>query len=453
MKLSRWTRHLAVLTTALSLITALGIAVQSQPGAPVTSSCSALVQLALQEVGNSCSGLERNSACYGYNRVNASFAEEVADDFFTAAGDTVALRQLLNIATVPLNEETNEWGVAVMNVQANVPGSLPGQAVTFILLGDASVQNAVDPANAQDAVAVAELVIGNTNARIRTGPGANFNAVGAVAAGDTIQADGISSDGAWVRLNYNGLAGWVSTSLIGSGDTSVLPSISADSQTPMQAFYFSTGLGTPTCQDAPDALVIQGPENVKVNLKANGADIEIGSTIVLKNNVTASYADIKNDDELEAVFGNQIYGNVPDDADCTVTEMIMLDGEALLNGNQSVLLPGFGIRSLECGGGLDEEGGVTAPLLQTSWRGTRRLSQEELSQYLILEQFPGDLIRYPIDIPSDEEITRIYNRRFPQQPAATAEGTLEPGETAEPTVEGGGGGGTSPTEIPPEVTP
>jgi hypothetical protein len=451
MRLGRFKRHLAVLTTALSLIAALGIAVQSQPGSPASSSCSALVQLALQEVGNSCSGLDRNSACYGYNRVNASFAETVEDDFFSTAGDRAALRQLLSIATAPLSEETDEWGVAVMNVQANVPGALPGQAVTFILLGDVSVQNAVDPTSAQDAVVVSELQIGTTNARVRTGPGSNFNAVGAIAAGDTIQADGVSSDGGWVRLNYNGLTGWVSKSLIGSGDMSGLPTISPDGQTPMQAFYFSTGLGAPTCQEAPDALVIQGPENVKVNLNVNGADIEIGSTVVLKNNKTGSYNDIKRDPELQQIFGSQLNGNVPDSTDCTVTEMIMLDGEALLNGNQSVLLPGFGIRSLECGGGVDDEGEETPPTLKTSWRGSRRLSQDELSQYAILEQLPSDILRYPIDIPTDAEITRIYNRRFPQQPAATAEGTLAPGETPQPTEEGGTG--PIPTVVTPEVTP
>lgn len=452
MRIGRWTRHIAVLTTALSLIAALGIAVQSQPGVGTSSSCSSLVQLALQEVGNSCSALDRNSACYGYNRVNASFAEPVAEDFFSTAGDKSPLRQLVNIATAPLNEASNEWGVAVMNVQANVPGALPGQAVTFILLGDVSVQNAVDPSSAQDAVAVVELTIGSTNARVRTGPGSNFNAVGAVAAGDTIEADGVSSDGGWVRLNYNGVVGWISKSLVASGDTSTLPVISETSQTPMQAFYFSTGLGAPTCQDAPDALVVQGPENVKVNLTVNGADIEIGSTVVLKNTKTGDYASMKTDAELQQVFGNQIYGSVPDNTECTVTEMIMLDGEALLNGNQSVLLPGFGIRSLECGGGVDDSGAETDPLLKTSWRGSRRLSQDELSQYAILEQLPEGILRYKVKIPTDREITDIFNRRFPQQPAATAESTLAPGETPEPTTDGGGTG-IIPTVVTPEVTP
>lgn len=452
MRTTRWGRHLAVFTAALSLMAALGIAVQSQPGTP-GSSCSSLVQSALQEVGNSCSALDRNSACYGYNRVNASFAEPVEDDFFTTAGDRTALRQVLNIGTAPLDEANNEWGIAVMNVQANVPGALPGQAVTFILLGDVNVENAVDPAAAQDAVNVVELQIGSTNARVRTGPGSNFNAVGAIAAGETIQADGVSADGAWVRLDYNGVTGWLSTSLVASGDTAALPVISADSQTPMQAFYFTTGLGAPACQDAPDALLIQGPENVKVNLNVNGADIEVGSTVILKNTQTGSYDAIRSNPDLETVFGNQIYGSLPGDTECVVTEMVMLDGEALLNDNQSVLLPGFGIRSLECGGGLDEDGNAIEPVLQTSWRGNRRLSQDELRQYAVVEQLPESLLHYRIKIPTDAEITRIYNQRFPQQPSATEESTLAPGETPQPTVDGGGGGGTISTPIPPEVTP
>lgn len=447
MRLGRGTRHIAVFTAALSMISAFGIAVQSQPG---TSSCSALIQSALQEVGNSCSALDRNSVCYGYNRVNASFAETVEDDFFSAAGDRAGLRQLLNIGTAPFDEASDEWGVAVMNVQANVPGGLPGQAVTFILLGDVNVQNAVDPASAQDEVAVVDLQIGSTNARVRTGPGSNFNVVGAVTAGDTIQSDGISSDGDWVRLDYNGLMGWISKSLVGSGDTSSLSVITPDSQTPMQAFYFTTGLGAPSCQDAPNALVIQGPENVKVNLNINGADIEIGSTVVLKSSEIGSYQDLKNDSELREVFGNQMYDSVPDDTDCVVTEMVMLEGEALLNGSDSVLLAGFGIRSLACGGGLDENGEAIEAGLQTAWRGSRRLTQDELREYAVVEQLPDSILRYSVDIPTDQEITRLFNQEFPQQPQATLEATLVPGETPVPTTDGGV---VVTTAIPPEATP
>jgi hypothetical protein len=50
----------------------------------------------------------------------------------------------------------------------------------------------------------------------------------------------------------------------------------------MQAFYFKTGIGAPACTKSPDALVVQGPEKVAVDITANGANIRISSTIALR---------------------------------------------------------------------------------------------------------------------------------------------------------------------------
>ena len=41
------------------------------------NSCPTIVRQALEAVGNNCGGLSRNSACYGFNRVNAIFANEL----------------------------------------------------------------------------------------------------------------------------------------------------------------------------------------------------------------------------------------------------------------------------------------------------------------------------------------------------------------------------------------
>lgn len=49
------------------------------------SNCPVLVKQALDAVGNSCGGLGRNSACYGFNRVNATFSGDVSEDFFQQA--------------------------------------------------------------------------------------------------------------------------------------------------------------------------------------------------------------------------------------------------------------------------------------------------------------------------------------------------------------------------------
>ena len=65
------------------------------------STCPALVQQALSDVGDNCSDLSRNAACYGFNRVNASFFQEVAADTFSAPADRTDLTNLETVRTAP----------------------------------------------------------------------------------------------------------------------------------------------------------------------------------------------------------------------------------------------------------------------------------------------------------------------------------------------------------------
>ena len=152
------------------------------------NSCPTLVKQALEAVGNNCGGLSRNSACYGFNRVNATFSQNVDEGFFSKPSDQSGLKTLQSINTAPLSDALKEWGVAVMSVQANIPNSLPGQAISFILLGDVSVDNAVP---ADQAVAPAETPIAVTTlntSNIRTLPTTNSNVVGSVNGGSALSA-------------------------------------------------------------------------------------------------------------------------------------------------------------------------------------------------------------------------------------------------------------------------
>src|SRR5438132_11557045 len=81
------------------------------------NSCPTLVKQALVAVGNNCGGLGRNSACYGFNRVNATFSENVNDGVFSKPADQTGLKTLQSIDTAPLSDTLKEWGVAVMSVQ------------------------------------------------------------------------------------------------------------------------------------------------------------------------------------------------------------------------------------------------------------------------------------------------------------------------------------------------
>lgn len=247
------------------------------------NNCPALVQQALNAIGSNCSNMTRNTACYGYNLVGATFLNEVPEDFFTSPADRAEVNQLETVSTAPLNVEDNRWGVAVMSLQANIPNTLPGQAVTFVLLGDVEVENAVDPDQTFTPADPVD-VRANANANVRSGPGLTFNVIGAVASGQTLQTDAQSNDGAWLRVAYNDVIGWIFRDLVTSDvDLTALPTISDQARLPMQAFYLRTGIGQPACEEATaDSLIIQGPERITVNFTVNGADVSLGSTAVIR---------------------------------------------------------------------------------------------------------------------------------------------------------------------------
>ena len=119
----------------LSLVVVASVAAQG--------TCGDFVNQALQALSTNCGDMSRNSACYGYNNVTATFANALSPDAFSHPNDRVDLADLQTITTMPLDVQTSQWGIAVMKAQANLPDALPGQAVTFLLLGDVQVKTGV----------------------------------------------------------------------------------------------------------------------------------------------------------------------------------------------------------------------------------------------------------------------------------------------------------------------
>jgi hypothetical protein len=388
-------RHLWKFLFTLPLIFAVASTVALQ------NDCPALVQTALEELGQNCQSLERNNACYGYNKLAATFNEAQPDDFFTQVSDRTPLNVLDTLTTTPLDAEAGTWGVALMKVQANVPNSLPGQAVTFILLGDAEIRNDVSPADAfTPADPVDVTIIGNVN--IRSGASALSNVVGSVGDGTVLPADGLSANGNWYRVLFNGAPAWVSAELVNAPEAAQqLPNIQGDVRTPMQAFYLTTGFSQTNCNDAPDALVVQGPDAVKVDLTVNGADITIGSTVVFRS-LESSYGDLLNDLTLVELYGGLLTNQgVPGDLNCTVMQIMVVDGDAELNEDGLNLPTGFSAQSINCGG-VDRSSNFVTP-----WVGSRPLSQEELNFLQTLNNIPPELLDYPIKVPTLEDIQGI----------------------------------------------
>ncbi|MEP7293132.1 MAG: hypothetical protein ABI835_15220 [Chloroflexota bacterium] len=261
--------------------TVLSVLIVSTVSAQET--CSSFVTQALGQLSNNCGDLSRNSACYGYNNVVATFFDTLSPASFLQPNDRVELANLQTITTSPLNVETGQWGIAVVKAQADLPDALPGQAVTFLLLGDVQLQT------------------------------------------------GITRD---------------------------------SDQNPMQAIYFTTGIGDTRCTDAPESsLIIQGPENITVNLRVNGADIQLGSTAIFRS--TAN----------------------------NTMECGVIDGAAHVAGGQTIPA-GFAAR-VPLDPNLNANG---------DWGGNQPIDRADATALQVLREVPEGVLNYTPDVPTADEV-------------------------------------------------
>ena len=131
----------AILTLFLLVVAVVIVQAQSEP-----STCATVVEEALTSVDTICDALNRNAACYGANAVDSTTVVQPRPEaFFMAPGDVAQLADLSEIHPQPLDTTTGTFGVGLLNVQANLPGTLPGQGVLFMLVGGARMTNEVGP--------------------------------------------------------------------------------------------------------------------------------------------------------------------------------------------------------------------------------------------------------------------------------------------------------------------
>ncbi|MBZ0293202.1 MAG: hypothetical protein K8L99_11610 [Anaerolineae bacterium] len=117
-----------------------------------SASCPAIVQAALDVADQLCQPTGRNQACYGNISLVADAQPGASMFKFDDAGDIVDVSLLHSLRTMPLDVETGTWGIAILRLQANLPATLPGQNVTFLLFGDAEITTAEDDSAASDDV-------------------------------------------------------------------------------------------------------------------------------------------------------------------------------------------------------------------------------------------------------------------------------------------------------------
>ena len=140
--MNRYHKKYFALRAIPPLLAAIIFGVATPAAAALDSAmCQSVVTQALQVIQDKCSNISRNSACYGNNQIQASFADSDAPPTFQTLGDVVALKQITGLVTSPYDETDSTWGLALLKVQANLPDTMPGQNVTFLVYGDTTVQN------------------------------------------------------------------------------------------------------------------------------------------------------------------------------------------------------------------------------------------------------------------------------------------------------------------------
>ncbi len=107
--------------------------------------CATVAEEALASVDELCAPMARNAACYGSNEIESTtVADPRPENFFVNPGDKEELVAFTQIAPQAPDLDERTLGVAALNIQANVPNTLPGQAVLFLLVGDARLTNEVE---------------------------------------------------------------------------------------------------------------------------------------------------------------------------------------------------------------------------------------------------------------------------------------------------------------------
>lgn len=123
---------------------AIPVILQAQTDAS-DDACPSIVETALASIEEFCdANTSRNQACYGNFNITAEGRDGVDDFEFDSIGDVVDVNDLAMLQLEAMDEDEGEWGVALMRLQANLPDTLPGQNVTFILFGDVELINQTD---------------------------------------------------------------------------------------------------------------------------------------------------------------------------------------------------------------------------------------------------------------------------------------------------------------------
>lgn len=132
-------RKLAWKTLLFAIFTSLSVVIIGQ-----SNDCPAIVETALNSLDTICTDVGRNQACYGNVSIETEFQSDITEIYFADIGDIIDVSTIQSMQLSPMDEAEDKWGLVLLQLQANIPDTLPGQNVTFLLFGDVQITDASD---------------------------------------------------------------------------------------------------------------------------------------------------------------------------------------------------------------------------------------------------------------------------------------------------------------------
>jgi hypothetical protein len=273
--------------------------------------CRAFINRAFGDMANNCANLAADEACYAYGNfgeVISTFyvdgtARVVQEDVFVEASERVSLLDMEELTSLESletgefvldsdrdSEDENQWGLALLEVPANLPQQFEQNAAVYLVLGGARIENAVYPENSIKLNDAPVVVSVNADTSVFGSPdGLAYpipdDVIGT--ASGTLEADGISPDGNWLRVFFSyerqfgaRTTAWIRVEdLVEAGDFEALPVMGPESNTAMQSFYLSNSFSRPECAQVPAAgLLVQGPGEIETDFTLNNMPVRVTST-------------------------------------------------------------------------------------------------------------------------------------------------------------------------------
>jgi uncharacterized repeat protein (TIGR01451 family) len=287
------------------------------------AACNGQVAEALEIIADTCIQLGDNSICYGNDPITATLTDD--SFFFDRPGDIVPITAIAELNTGSVDPETNEWGIALMDIQADLPNA--EDSVRVVLFGGAELtpqESTLDTETLQTCTFSNDT---GSNLNLRAGPGEDFRIFDVLARNSSLEVYGQTPDGDWLRSARGWMSAEFGTLSCDDPDTELLTVENPEDAyvAPMQSFALRVNEQA-LCEAVPSGMLIQTPRGETANLLINGVEMRVGSTALVTVDEEGNCQTHQNHDgnvtlgtqgnELNLPVGAQATTALNEDGDC-----------------------------------------------------------------------------------------------------------------------------------------